>query len=244
MHIPKTGGTTLHNVLSRFYDKSHSLHISSVKTAFREEALKHPHDGFLVKGHLGINEALQIPGSYLFTFLREPVARVISHYYFLKEIPSVKHYEYLNRPETTIEKFYELGEKKDIDNCLVRYVSGCHDVEFGKISETHLQLALDNLKNKIDFFGLQEFYDETLVLLASELDWPLPVYRTKNRTKKKETVSPQTMEFIRQANTWDILFYAEARKIFIQRLEKMTPKEKRKLKWLRFGNRLASAVPF
>lgn len=245
MHIPKTGGTTLHNVLSRFYKRDLTLHVKTVHTELREIAfekaeLKAP---FLIKGHLGLNEVIDIPGSFIFTFLRPPIPRVISHYYFLKETPSVKHYEYLNLPDTTIESFYAQKEKRDIDNCLVRYISGCH-IDFGKIGEKEYLLALENLKNKIDFFGLQEYYDESMVMLGNKLGWPLPIYRKKNLTKKKEVVSAATMEFLKDANKWDVLLFDKAKEMFVERMNKMSAEEKRSLRRLRFWNKVASAVPF
>ncbi|MCK6638710.1 MAG: sulfotransferase family 2 domain-containing protein [Bacteroidia bacterium] len=246
VHIPKTGGTTLHNVLSRFYPASQSLHISKVTTSIREEGIRRAQQEtpFLIKGHLNINELFGIPGNYIFTFLRPPVSRVISHYYFLKEQPTVKHYAWLNSPEASIEAFYSLKEKKDIDNCLVRYIGGEHDTAFGEIDAEHCERAIARLQNGVNFIGLQEFYDESLIMLAGDLGWSLPVYRTKNITAKKEKVSEQTLEFIRDANKWDIKLYAAARDIFMNRMSEMSSGQKRKLKALRFANKLTGLYPF
>lgn len=246
VHIPKTGGTTLHNVLSRFYPKGTWTHIQKVTTPLREEAERRAkqQEKYLIKGHLNISEVVNIPGNFVFTFLRPPVSRVISHYFFLKEQPPVKHYEYLNRPDTTIESFYALKEKKDIDNCLVRYIGGEHQTPFGEIGEGHYQRALEQLKNRIDFTGFQEFYDESLIMLSTHLDSPLPVYRKKNLTQKKEKVSEPTLEFIREANKWDVLLYDEALKIFRAKMEAMTPDELKRLKRLRMLNKLAALYPF
>lgn len=246
IHIPKTGGITLHDILSRIYPKQRTVHIPGIRKPVREFALQHANDTapFLVKGHIALNQVTGIPGNFLFTFLRPPISRVISHYYFLKEQPSVKHYAYLNEPGTTIESFYALKDKPDIDNCLVRYLSGDHEVPFGEIGEEHLQRALHNLEHTIDFFGLQEFYDESLIMLAGKLGWPLPVYRKKNITKKKEEVSPETLEFLKRANQWDIRFYDAARIIFLERMKQMTPAEHKRLARLKMFNKLARLYPF
>lgn len=246
VHIPKTGGTTLHNILSRFYPKGKWTHVQSVKTPLREEALQRAKssDPYLIKGHLGINEVVDIPGNFIFTFLRPPISRVISHYYFLKEQPTVKHYTYLNLPDTTIESFYALKEKKDMDNCLVRYIGGEHEVGCGEITEGHYLRALGHLKNKIDFFGMQEHYDESLILLAGKLGWSLPIYRKKNLTKKKEVVSEKTLEYLKEVNKWDILLYQDAQAIFREKLNAMTPAEQKRLSRLRMLNKLAALYPF
>jgi hypothetical protein len=245
MHIPKTGGTTLHNVLSRKYRGKESLHVRSVHTPLLEIAQERSKSKtpFLIKGHLGYGEVKDIPGSFVFTFLRPPISRVISHYYFLKETPSVQHYEYLNRADTTIESFYAQKEKRDIDNCLVRYISGNHK-DFGTINEDDYLLALYNLEHKIDFFGLQEHYDESLIMLGEKLGWSLPVYRKSNLTKKKEAVSEKTLDFLKEANKWDILLFDKAKKIFAEKMNAMTAGQKRKLKQLKLLNKIASAIPF
>jgi hypothetical protein len=246
VHIPKTGGTTLQNILSRFYSKDQSLHVSSVKTSIREIAQTRASQTppFLIKGHLNIAEVTDIPNNYIFTFLRPPISRVISHYYFLKEQPTVKHYKYLNDPDTTIESYYALKEKKDIDNCMVRYLGGLHSTEFGKIGQKELDAAIHNLHHKIDFVGFQAHYDESLIMLSRELNWSLPIYRKKNITAKKEIVSASTMEFLQDANKWDILLFEEAKRIFSDKMNKMSAEDKKRLSRMRFLNKLAALYPF
>jgi hypothetical protein len=246
VHVPKTGGITLYNILSRFYHEKNRKLVQTVKTPLREEATSRAkrNEPFLIQGHLNITEVLDIPGNFIFTFLRSPVSRVISHYYFLKEQPTLKHYEYLNRPGTTIESFYALKEKKDIDNCLVRYISGLHETPFGEIGQAHYDLALENLQSKIHFFGVQEHYDESLILLAGKLGWPLPIYRKKNLTKKKDAISPATFEFLHEANKWDVIFYQKAQEMFAEKLSGMTVAERKKLVRLRMMNKLATLYPF
>ncbi len=245
VHIPKTGGTTLHNVLSRKYRGHDFLNVKTVHTPIREIALEKAKSEkpFLVVGHLGYNEIKDIPGSFVFTFLRPPISRVISHYYFLKETPSAKHYDYLNLPDTTIESFYAQKEKREIDNCLVRYISGNHK-DFGTINEEDYLLALHNLEHKIDFFGLQEHYDESLIMLGEKLGWTLPVYRKTNLTKKKEVVSARTLEFLKEANKWDILLFDKAKEIFKAKMNAMSAMEQRKLARMKILNKIVSAIPF
>jgi hypothetical protein len=246
VHIPKTGGTTLHNVLSRFYPEDKCRHVTKVTEPLHDFAYQKASNAspFLIKGHLGINEVSGITGNYIFTFLRPPVSRAVSHFYFLKEQPTVKHYAYLNAPGTTIESFYALKEKKDMDNCLVRYIGGEHSTPFGEIGEAHFQRAAQRLNSGIDFIGLQEYYDESLIFLAEDLEAPLPVYRIKNVTRKKEEVTNATLEFLKEANKWDIKLYELAREKFIERLSKMTVKQSRRLKILRALNKVTKLYPF
>jgi hypothetical protein len=125
----------------------------------------------------------------------------------------------------------------------VRYISGNHK-DFGTINEEDYLLALHNLEHKIDFFGLQEHYDESLIMLGEKLGWSLPVYRKTNLTKKKEAVSAQTLEFLKEANKWDILLFDKAKEIFKAKMNAMSAMERRKLAQMKILNRIVSAVPF
>jgi hypothetical protein len=244
VHIPRTGGTTLHNILSRIYPEKNRLHIHQVKTPLKKIIAQHtkPVAPFLIQGHMDITDVMESDGNFIFTFLREPVSRAISHYHHLKETPS-RHFEYLNRAGTTIESFYALKEKNDIDNGLTRYIGGFINIPFGEINETHYLKALENLKYKINFFGIQEYYNESLILLATKLGWPLPLYRKKNVSKEGSIVSKETHDFLREANRWDVLLFEKAKEIFVEQIKAISAAEKKKLGRLRLFNRLASFIP-
>ena len=85
LHIPKTGGITLYHVLNRQFDRSQVFTIRGLidRREFEELSEISRERLQLVRGHMefGIHSWLTEPVSY-FTILREPVNRVISHYYF------------------------------------------------------------------------------------------------------------------------------------------------------------------
>ena len=87
LHIPKTAGTTLHHIINRQY-RQRQLYVYDNS---REDAL----DAFinlspqtkaslkLIRGHLSYGLHEHLPGTHsYFTFLRDPVDRVLSHYYY------------------------------------------------------------------------------------------------------------------------------------------------------------------
>ncbi len=180
----------------------------------------------------------------MFTFLREPVERAISHYYYLKSLKSSKHYDYLNAPNTTIESFYGLREKFDMDNGMVRYLAGEHNIPCGELNRSHLDAAIEALESKIDFFGMQDHYDESLILLSAQMEWKLPLYRRKNEGNMTKNVSASTLQFLKKENHLDVALYAHATKLFATRLSLMTGEEKKKLNRLQSLNHLVSYWPF
>ena len=79
-HIQKTAGTTIVEIASQYYGSnmtSHGDHVGKPP----EELMGVP----FVSGHFGFDFARQLmPERYSFTFLRDPIARVLSMYHFCR----------------------------------------------------------------------------------------------------------------------------------------------------------------
>jgi len=82
-HVQKTGGTTVHSLLQeifpadRFAERTRAGHV--VWDSFRDS------DDAIVSGHVTAAEVRHhIKHPRIFTVLREPESRLLSHYYFLK----------------------------------------------------------------------------------------------------------------------------------------------------------------
>ena len=90
LHIPKTAGSTMHAVLWRLYGRKH-VFMATVRGRHVElmddlaERLHEPPPLKAVISHVGFgfHERLEAARPYRhYTFLRNPVDRVISHYFF------------------------------------------------------------------------------------------------------------------------------------------------------------------
>src|SRR5579871_2524947 len=91
LHVPKAGGSTLHRILEREYSgrtvretrfgAEAEAELAGLTVAERNEVA-------LLKGHMhfGLHELFPRPTTYV-TFLREPVARIVSHYYYVRSHP-------------------------------------------------------------------------------------------------------------------------------------------------------------
>src|SRR5262252_5423022 len=96
LHIPKTGGTTLQDILRSSYPRDQ---VCTFKDPNRESEIenfkrlrpKKRERYRLIQGHLSFGFHRHLPGNSIYvTLLREPIARVLSFYYYAKSQPD--HY--------------------------------------------------------------------------------------------------------------------------------------------------------
>src|SRR5438552_2491662 len=93
LHIPRTAGTTFVRILERQYGAGAVLDLYDSTVGDRVAALTSGDMEHLrvVAGHFSFGAHRHLPGSCRYvTFLRDPVERVVSHYYFVRRQP--EHY--------------------------------------------------------------------------------------------------------------------------------------------------------
>ncbi len=218
LHIPKTGGTTLNSILSKKYPRDR---IYSTGSVWRGDPLKEVRaisstklrNISLFRGHMpfGIHEFLPKPSTYI-TMLRDPVERVISHYYFVLAHPS--HYDHLElvSNEMTIDQFIQSGISKEMDNGQTRILSGVgSELSFGECDRKLLDKAINHIGEHFAVVGLMEKFDESLLLIKRAMSWGSPpVYIRKNVAKNKQNVgnvSQRTINVIKEYNKLDCELY-------------------------------------
>ena len=219
LHIPKTAGSTLYRILERHYRFSQIYTIWQTGTLDEFKALtpERTKQIKLLRGHAGYGTHQQLPGqSAYFTILRNPTARVISYYHFIRRTPHHYCHQQLIENNWTLPQF--LNNKADpmADNAHTRLLSGFgsgQEVPFGKLTKAHLQSAKDNLAS-MAVVGLTERFDETLFLLSAAFGWQKLNYARQNVTKeaKKSTEQPtETLAAIHSVNQfdWELYDYAE-----------------------------------
>lgn len=93
LHIPKTAGRTLEKILEREYAAEFTYNIygydQSILEAAKQLSLlpnRQLRSIRLIKGHynFGLHKLLPQGARYI-TFLREPIDRIVSHYFYVKE---------------------------------------------------------------------------------------------------------------------------------------------------------------
>jgi len=215
LHIPKTAGSSLRQVVEANYAPeelevigvhwTNWLRFDEVKRRIRDKPnirAVHGHFAFGLHEHIG-GEAEYV------TFLRKPRARVVSGYFHLRRHPKNTLRETVQH--MTLAEYLDSEMVIDVDNGMVRRLSGAADsVPFGEIGESHLQTAISNLKKHFVFAGTLERFDPSLYLLAERLSW-----RRRHYTKERQgtnqggssSLQQETLHRIDQLNAYDAQLY-------------------------------------
>lgn len=218
MHIPKTGGSTFHSILGKYYPKNKIQNIFGVHKSSPEIIAleKRPREELesirLLKGHLtfGIHRYLPQTCEYI-TLLRDPVERVISQFYYIKNNPNNPLHEDVHQSGMSIREFVESGLVTGMNNGQARFLTGYVErLPYG--DETNLyQDAIENIKNHFSWVGTTEQFDKSILILQNIMGWKSPPYYFKQNVsqsrKKADNFEEHEIEAIKKANSVDIDIY-------------------------------------
>jgi hypothetical protein len=223
VHIPKTAGTSLTPVLEAQHPEGGVVKITNVfkgSGGFDPAAIARlrqpntvPEEARVLRGHLpyGIRDLLPAPIQVI-TLLREPVDRLLSHYYALVA-------DGVLDPAIPVE--VSLNDRGVfLDNLQTRMLSGTLE-PFGEVTGEMLTQAKANLASSI-LFGLSERFDESLVLFKQRLGWGSITYRRRrvNDTRPRAAQLPaEASRAATLANVYDLELYRFARELFERTIE-------------------------
>lgn len=246
LHIPKTAGCTLNTILERQYKKSTIFTIDSNKkyiedfkqlTESQKEKIK------LLKGHMyfGLHEFFPQQSIYI-TVMRDPVERVISHYYYVLSKPYNQLHQQVTSQNISLKDFVSSGMCLHADNGQTRLLSTLGaSTGYGQCSTEMLESAKKNIQEHFAVVGLAEKFDETLILMQTKLQWKIPVYSKQNTTKNrpaKEDISRDVLKIIESYNEVDSELYKYVEKMVDEQINQQMPFFNRELKTLRLFNRV------
>ncbi|MCS3668061.1 hypothetical protein GGP77_002304 [Salinibacter ruber] len=256
LHIPKCGGSTLNSILrgnfkeeNRFYvDPSN---ISNSRRRLAEWSDEEKRSIRLLHGHLsyGWHELLPQDATY-FTVVRDPVSRVVSHYNYVRFRTDHSHYlrETVEEEDMSIAEYVTSGVCDEMNNGMVRLLAGVEDIvqepygdsvlPYGTNDPALLERALENIDNHFVFVGLQEHFDESLLLLRDELDVDTITYSRQNtgsRHYEKRYPDDVDREAIHEYNELDIELYRRVRTRFEEALDTLVLPNAQ-VAWLRLRN--------
>ena len=160
LHIPKTGGTTLRDIIQRQYRAKKILMIPKLEESeniLKEISTSQINQLKLIQGHLkyGIHNHFHRSTKY-FAIIRDPINRVLSTYYYVLSQKNNPQNLSTSNNQMTIYDFVQSGVNPFLINGQTQLISG----KTGNIdnpiieSEELFSLAKENIENEPDGFFL------------------------------------------------------------------------------------------
>jgi hypothetical protein len=228
LHIQKTAGTAIVDSLRPYYGTSMITHgdfIGHEPEEFR--------DVLFVSGHFGYDYARALmPSRYSFTFLRDPVERVLSFYHFCRAQESAEFSTYIRARQLDLAEFVgSVGQdaliRKNLCNnqawqlahgyVLRRGYAVPDELEVGDVAPAKvLALAIAHLA-EFSHVGLAETFaaDRDVIMAALRLPAApaaaVAVNSTPGRPRREE-LPRRTLELIREITALDQSLYDFARR--------------------------------
>jgi hypothetical protein len=229
VHIPKTAGGTVTNMLARAYSKSGVNAAGNYMTGPEQAARKvtrrpggweawQRKGGRVTIGHVPyrvFREHLPLDTVYM-TFLREPVDRVLSHYYRHIHRPDLQPANRVQARERRRERAASLEEAlvetrlPQVRNLATRFLCG-YPTRDEDLAASALENAKANLRN-FWFVGIQERFEESLVLLQRMLGLDLVPYLNRHvsvegRRPAVHEITDAQRALIEEHNSLDVELY-------------------------------------
>ena len=225
-HIPKTAGMTFRTIVEDHFhcDEICPATLNAHVAKIPQEDLQRYR---LFRGHLGfINLPELLPGKNVVnvTVLREPIARVISHYDYIRRMPKDPHYPAV-KDMTLAEFAQKLTAGKVGKNIQTYHVAKAFKFSLEDLSPAEtLELARNSL-DTFAFVGLVERFQDSLFLLSYIFGWkPILNSRKENAAKVKKPhseIPAETLEIIKQNTLLDQDLYAYSKEVFEARFDAM-----------------------
>jgi len=217
-HLPKTAGTAVSSALGGLYGPGNYKWFHGPYGALEEIA-----NGTKLKAagghfHLNHHKAAEVNKEMImFAVFRDPVDRVISSYYYFRANGTHNLNPIAN--QYTLAEIYKqgLGKKMQVQNQIT------HMLATARGGATYYE-ALDSAKetaNNYTFFGIQEQIEalEHMIKRLFGLDkFTVPKLIAKTGRPRIAEVDPETLDLIREYNSYDIDLYSYAKEVYEKKL--------------------------
>jgi hypothetical protein len=208
MHIPKTAGTTLRDIVDAQFGRKNVLtyyNQNSRQLLDGLYAILKMNDNYrAIIGHFsfGLHEKLEQPLTYI-TFLRHPVARTISQY---KEMIA-NHPQYIQAADGSRMDLIESlrANPEYYEDYQTKHVVG-HGSPF--VNDPNVgEIALDILDEHFGFAGLVEYFDPSIDYMTKLFGWQRTEYEKRNVKPIEVEITPELVDAICSLNRNDLLIY-------------------------------------
>lgn len=232
-HVPKTAGTTLDFIISKNLPvwgifKQHGADFDRNVAAFYKsgDAPK------TVMGHNELNEyyyqLLSRERLIHITTIREPVARVVSYYDFLRAQSAHPSHELAQ--SLSLDEFVKSSRSDEVNNAQAfRLLGLLKHSEYKRDQRSEQELINDSIHqliNRFTLFGTTKQFDAFLLMMSKMMNWQDVYYSRQNVTNKKfktniDELPQSVIDTIIEHNQVDIGLYEKAEEVFSSRAKQM-----------------------
>ena len=218
-HIPKTGGSSITNLLDRqFRPELICRDDFYYQIELKKDAELAKYDFF--RGHFFYSTKLKDINAFRCVFLREPVSRILSEQRFY-----LKQYTYPGGLyNLSKEHANQYGDPiKVISNNQVMWLSTFHRDDPLVTMERHFESAKETLNKYMDFVGIFEDFENSVFGLFKALGFDRP-----NTIPHLQTVdisyhlTESQIEEIKHRNAFDIQLYEYAKELYLSKYKMLS----------------------
>lgn len=220
LHVPKTAGTSLFKVFTDILGKENVKAIESLTSVTND--IEKINKFQFIGGHFAYSDYLKYIGKdrNTLTFLRNPVERFISQYYYLRNNVDDYKFGYVqNARKLDLKSYAEYySNKHRCGDVLNRQLWHFIEYESNMLNDNELlEIGKKNLA-KMDFVGICEEMTESIDMMCYNFNWPLvneiPMVNVTNKKPIYEEIDCSTLELIKELNDLDIQLYEYGLKLF------------------------------
>ncbi len=235
LHVPKTGGTTFNLMVKNSYPAHRAVQLLNLWDGKFPE--KSQYD--FLSGHFRWSFVKEqgLDQRHLITFVRNPISRAVSQFYFMKMDEVLGFYETdkevfgdsiktgmiraLHKArQLSLEEF--LREEPELSYALLgnfhTWILSEGGGRIADLGEGDLAVA-KSVVDRCFFVGVCEKMEESLALIAQKMGWPKQEYHRENATSGKRDPkdhSPWVLQRLGEINALDLDLYQHALGKFAQ----------------------------
>ena len=189
LHLPRSGGITLKQIINRQYENKEIIALKNSRESIANLDQLTKGEKQKIKciiGHFPFGSHKYFYGeSTYITMLRDPVDRIISHYYSAIS----REYHYLHnevvQKNMTLSEYVTSGISFEMENGCTQLLSGEEkkipiDINTPEAQQC-IKTAKENLIKYFTAIGIVERYDESLLLFKRKLGWKNIFYYNPTR---------------------------------------------------------------
>jgi len=233
IHIPKTAGTAMQALVRRNVPEDQvrflgapgpeAGRVRSFRRRWGAEVHRLENSGFEDKrapkvlfGHMsfGLHRAFPAGAQYL-SMVRHPVARVVSHYRFVKRSPNHHLHDLVRRKALSLADYVDGTAAQVLNNGQVRCLFGdAHrQIGFGDCGREMLEQALSHIDEHFVFVGVQELFEYSVSRLCRALGWAEVELEPRNvSADAPQHVGDAVAARILEYNSLDMALYEQIRR--------------------------------